>query len=580
MGTVFAGENIETGEAAAIKIMSPSLAQEEGFRERFGAEIETLRKLRHRHIVRLLGFGEQDGHHFYAMELVEGTSLEDELHAGRRFDWREAARIAIQTCRALKHAHDRGVIHRDIKPANLLLTADGDVKLSDFGIAKLFGNTRMTAGGGLLGTAEYMAPEQADGRPVTHRCDLYSLGGVMYSLLAGRPPFRAKSLPEMLQLQRFAEAEPVRRYAAHVPAELEQVIAQLLAKDPEARIANAQVLSRRLEAIERALSVQPPANVAIPAPEERNGDSPRTPTADLEHRIAERQTVAQTPRPGVPPAEVHTAPTAVAAEAGVASLQQDSPSMASSKPTGSGHFTRVERSDCDPDDLLSDNSSTNLFSLQTLALVLTMLAFGAGAWYFLQPPSADALYARVDSRARGGDIERLLEAEDDIRAFLARHARDPRARTMEEYKAEIDLERLQRKLERRSRLALGAESLTPVERAYVDAIRYLRLDPERGREKLQSLVDVYHDRTAEGGPTEQCLELAQRQLEKLNDQVRDFAAESLALLESRLDAAEQLRQSDPQAARKIWEGIVELYREKSWAAPAVARARQALQGAL
>jgi hypothetical protein len=208
-----------------------------------------------------------------------------------------------------------------------------------------------------------------------------------------------------------------------------------------------------------------------------------------------------------------------------------------------------------------------------------MLAFGAAAWYFLQPPSADTLYARVDSRARSGDIEQLLEAEDDIRSFLARHARDPRARTMEEYKAEIELERLQRKLERRSRLTLGAESLTPVERAYVDAIRYLRLDPERGREKLQALVDVYHDRTAEGGPTEQCLELADRQLEKLNDQVRDFAAESLALLESRLDAAEELRQRDPQAARKVWEGIVELYREKPWAAPAVKRAQQALQGA-
>lgn len=531
MGTVFVGENIETGEAAAIKIMSAALAQEEGFRERFGAEIETLRKLRHPHIVRLLGFGEQDGHHFYAMELVAGTSLEEELRAGRRFDWREVTRIAIQTCRALKHAHDRGVIHRDIKPANLLLSAGGEVKLSDFGIAKLFGNSRMTAGGSVMGTAEYMAPEQADGSPVTHRCDLYSLGGVMYSLLAGRAPFRAKSLPEMLHLQRFAEPEPVRRYAAHVPSELEQVIAQLLAKDPEARIANAQVLSRRLEAIEQALSLPAGTDAANVAQPGKNGDAEDASLAPLEDRISEVPTLAQTPGPGVPPADVHTAPTAVPAEAAAVRPKKDSlvRSMATSQPTGSGHFTRVERSECDPDDLLSDNASTNLFSLQTLALVLTMLAFGAGAWYFLQPPSADALYARVESQAKSGDVERLLEAEDDIRVFLARHARDPRARTMEEYRAEIELERLQRKLERRARLPLGSESLTPVERAYVDAIRYLRLDPERGREKLQALIDVYHDRAAGGGPTQQCLELAQRQLEKLNDQVQDFAGESLAL---------------------------------------------------
>ena len=151
------------------------------------------------------------------MELVRGSSLEDELRAGRRFDWREVTDLAIKLCRALKHAHDSGVIHRDIKPANLLLSEDGEIKLSDFGIARLFGNTRLTSDGGVLGTAEYMAPEQADGRVVTDRCDQYSLGGVMYALLAGRPPFRAGTLLEMLQLQRYAEPEPVRRYAPDTP---------------------------------------------------------------------------------------------------------------------------------------------------------------------------------------------------------------------------------------------------------------------------------------------------------------------------------------------------------------------------
>src|SRR5690606_33127591 len=135
---------------------------------------------------------------FYAMELVEGRNLQDEMQSGRRFDWREVCRIGIAICQGLKHAHDVGVIHRDLKPANLLITPDGHIKLSDFGIAKLYGMSQLTGDGGVLGTADYMAPEQADGRPVTTRCDMYSLGSVLFALLARRPPFAAPTLAEVL----------------------------------------------------------------------------------------------------------------------------------------------------------------------------------------------------------------------------------------------------------------------------------------------------------------------------------------------------------------------------------------------
>ena len=255
MGTVYEGVHRETGEPAAVKLLSAALAQEEGFRIRFEAEIETLRKLNHPNIVRLFGFGEQDGHLFYAMELVDGNSLEEELRRGRRFDWREVARIGIETCRALRHAHDRGVIHRDIKPGNLLLATDGRVKLSDFGIARLFGNSRLTSAGNVVGTAEYMAPEQAEGRPVDARADLYSLGALLYALLARRPVFRGKSLPEVLHKQRFEQPEPLRKHAADVPEEFERILSQLLEKDPGRRIPNANLLGRRLEAMLHALSV-------------------------------------------------------------------------------------------------------------------------------------------------------------------------------------------------------------------------------------------------------------------------------------------------------------------------------------
>jgi len=222
MGAVYVGVHRDTGDRAAVKVLIPQLAEVPGFRERFSAEIDSLKRLDHANIVRLFGFGEDTDGIFYAMELVDGGSLEEELQRGRRFTWREVTNFAISLSKALKHAHDHGIIHRDIKPANLLLSKAGVIKLTDFGIARLFGNTGLTSDGGLLGTAEYMSPEQAEGKPVTPACDLYSLGGVLYALLAGRPPFRGKNLPEMLHMQRFATPEPVSTFAPDTPVELER----------------------------------------------------------------------------------------------------------------------------------------------------------------------------------------------------------------------------------------------------------------------------------------------------------------------------------------------------------------------
>ena len=137
------------------------------------------------------------------------------------------------------------MIHRDIKPGNLLMAADGHVKLSDFGIARLFGYSKLTSAGSVLGTVEYMAPEQAEGRPADSRADLYSLGALMYVLLARRPVFRGKSLPEMLHKQRFEQPEPIHKHVHDLPEELEHILDQLLEKDPDRRIPNADVLARR-----------------------------------------------------------------------------------------------------------------------------------------------------------------------------------------------------------------------------------------------------------------------------------------------------------------------------------------------
>jgi serine/threonine-protein kinase len=175
MGAVYEATDSNTGATVAVKLLAAHLADDSGLRKRFNSEIDTLKGLRHPGIVQLLAFGEEDEQPYFAMELVRGKSLEQLLRSGRRFTWREAIAVALAVTRALKVAHDHGVIHRDLKPANLLVpgtvAADGaiaegdfrlaDVKLADFGIARLFGATGHTAHGHIVGTAEYMAPEQA-----------------------------------------------------------------------------------------------------------------------------------------------------------------------------------------------------------------------------------------------------------------------------------------------------------------------------------------------------------------------------------------------------------------------------------
>lgn len=260
MGVVYEGVDVETGQRAALKVLSAALSEEQDFRNRFEAEIETLRRLKHPNIVRLFGFGQQEGLLFYAMELVDGPSLDTELRRGRKFLWPEVVQIGLQICRGLRHAHDRGVIHRDLKPGNLLWASDGTVKLADFGIAQLFGRTRITAVGSVVGTLDYMAPEQAEGGLVDARADLYSLGAVLYALLSGRPPLRAKTLSEMLEKLHNTRPSPIRHYAPDAPATLEQLLDQLLEKAPERRISSAQIAGRRLEALlqEEAVPEGPP----------------------------------------------------------------------------------------------------------------------------------------------------------------------------------------------------------------------------------------------------------------------------------------------------------------------------------
>lgn len=249
MGNVYLCRRADSPEVAAVKVLPPTMARLEGFRLRFSREIEALERLSNPHIVQLLDSGEDQGTFYYAMEYVPGETLSQRLKRDRRLPWREVIDIAQQLCVALKAAHDAGVIHRDLKPSNVLLKNDGVVKLTDFGIAQLFAADKLTLTGGVVGTAEYMSPEQAQGQRATKRSDLYSLGAVLYVMLTGRPPFTGPTSVDILQKQRFGQFDLPGRYVPEIPSWLDTVVAQLLEKEPERRIPDAYVLSKRLQEV-------------------------------------------------------------------------------------------------------------------------------------------------------------------------------------------------------------------------------------------------------------------------------------------------------------------------------------------
>jgi serine/threonine-protein kinase len=235
MGVVYRATHSETGQAVAIKVLPAELARDGGFADRFAREISSLQKLSHPNIVKLIEPGEDQGYQYYVMEFVQGRPLDKVIAADRRLPWQRAVELAIQICHGLKHAHDHGIIHRDLKPANLLITDDDTVKLTDFGIAKVFAGTAITATGGIIGTPEYMSPEQGDSRPITRRSDLYSLGVVLYAMLTGRAPFLGRSMAELLNLHRYGQFDRPMAIVPEIPSWLDELVCQLLEKDPEKR---------------------------------------------------------------------------------------------------------------------------------------------------------------------------------------------------------------------------------------------------------------------------------------------------------------------------------------------------------
>jgi len=249
MGVVYRARYVGNNRQVAVKLIPDDITTDTTLLARFERELEVLKQLNHPNIVHCFGGRCESKQRYYAMEYVTGGTLADYLTERKRLSWESAVDMAIQMCEALQYAHEHGVIHRDIKPGNFLMTDSGQLKLSDFGLASVVSERRLTAAGRTVGTILYMAPEQIRGGVLTHHADLYALGCVIYEMLSGNTPYTGASAAEVLQRHLKDPIPHVARLVLECPLELDALVCDLLAKDPELRPASASIVANRLKGI-------------------------------------------------------------------------------------------------------------------------------------------------------------------------------------------------------------------------------------------------------------------------------------------------------------------------------------------
>lgn len=531
MGTVYLGTHAETGEQAAIKVLPSMLAREPGFVARFNREIDALKKLSHPNVVQLYEHGVDNSGggdlsvYYYAMEYVDGETLTSRIKREKRIPWRETIDIAVQICAALKAAHNAGVIHRDLKPSNLLLAKDGSVKLTDFGVAQVFATSKLTLTGGIIGTAEYMAPEQAEGKRANKQSDLYALGAVMYVMITGRPPFTGKAAIDIAAKQKTGLFDSPRMIVPEIPYWLDEVICKCLEKKPEDRYPDAYVLSRRLEEIPKKVDLASTSNTAtfeIDAP-------------------PDAETIAADATPGE-------------GEVGATLMRDLMRAQLEEEKTPTGPIAQL------------------LDSVWVLVGLLLLLIAGGVWWFNRGSLTNEQMLAEGKALMQKGDRASWLKARDEF--FLPLMEEDPETWEPEvaDYLRQIELSEETRGFDRLSLRPLNQQSSSEVARI----LRRARREREVGElsEALQTLRslktllpenEVYKDFR---------MEIDER-IDEIN---RELTTNSREVLTEAITRAEDMTEAGQiEDARYVWLSIIDLYDKDPHAIEAVAQARQWLE---
>ncbi|MFZ2054316.1 MAG: protein kinase [Candidatus Aminicenantales bacterium] len=251
MGRVYKAFDREVNVKVALKLVRPEIAADRNTIERFRNELKIAREISHRNICRMYDLGREAETYFITMEYVSGEDLGSFLRRSRRLDTGTAVSIAKQVCEGLSEAHRLGVVHRDLKPGNIMIDQEGNAKIMDFGIARSLKGRGITGAGAMIGTPEYMSPEQAEGKEADERSDIYALGIILYKMVTGQVPFEGET-PLSIALKHKSEIpEDPRKLNAQLPEELSRLILRCLEKDKEKRFQSATAVAAELEKIER-----------------------------------------------------------------------------------------------------------------------------------------------------------------------------------------------------------------------------------------------------------------------------------------------------------------------------------------
>jgi serine/threonine-protein kinase len=610
MGIVYLGKHNKSGEVVAIKIISTVLADQERFRRRFAAEVETVKRLKQANIVQLIGYGEEQGHLFYSMEYVQGVNLADHLKQNGPLSWSRAIEIGIEICGALKHAHDMGIIHRDLKPANVMLNESGQVKLTDFGIAKLFGSSDATAAGSVLGTADFMPPEQAEGKTVTNRSDLYALGALLYCSLTGRSPQAAKTLPEVLYNVRYTIPTPLDAVVAGIPKELSELVSELLAKDPAQRPPTSLVVSNRLQSLKVGLKhrEQQSKNESSPNVVSDAAQSKEFNSLDLfddaainfETSPIEAKTTPLPSRPltfgtdqtqVVPADYVPNGPRGrdpIRTDVANASTKSASQIDPASHLTGvsmhdeiampgATRFTIVEEKERRRATLaahVEELPNPWVHYLSIGALVLLLVGSLSTIYIFTRPLSANQLYSQLSQAAESTNPDDLFDVEPLLEQFVELYPNDPRQSEFDSIRQDIQQQKALRRLERRARISSVQSDLDPLEQGFLDSMKAREEDSDVAAKKLRALLTIYSDPTTLTDRQKQLVTMAETALEEIQKGIERKTHPATDALNERMDWATKNLSDDMRKA--FFQSVIELYADKSWAKSAVARAKAKL----
>lgn len=304
MGEVYLATQVSLNRPVALKVLRPEVLAKPGYLDRFMAEAITVAKLNHPSIVHVYAMDEIEGIHFIAMEYVEGTNLREYVRRRGALDLPQALAIMKQTGQAIGAAGEAGLIHRDVKPENILIARRGRVKVADFGLCRQMDDeaSQMTQVGTTMGTPAYMSPEQAQGHPLDHRSDLYSLGATFYYMLAGVPPFRADS-PVALALKQVREIpSSLLTHRPDLPLEFDRLVMKLMAKNPADRFQSAAEMLAELARIRETIQIPAspsgePADGPYARTEEFPAAEPPATAAAPATAVASRAAPARTPAP-------------------------------------------------------------------------------------------------------------------------------------------------------------------------------------------------------------------------------------------------------------------------------------------